>query len=158
MRIEHFHKSCLWLKKCGLNRQDYALPCICFTYTNVSGLHKPHWYRWKIRDEQDKNSSYGISNTSFIIIIYDSIAINHTLILRWLVTSNSVKGKPARIQKSILSAWRKKSPVSCVWISGDYFPDSKINWCHPLRVSLVVISNVFICYDALQRHKWQWGW
>ena len=42
---------------------------------------------------------------SFIIIIYDIMAINHTLILHWLVTSSPGKEELANIQESILSAF-----------------------------------------------------
>lgn len=45
----------------------------------------------KNKEEGDKNSSYGISNTSFIIIMYDDVAISHTHILHWLMTSNSAQ-------------------------------------------------------------------
>lgn len=45
----------------------------------------------KNKEEGDKNSSYGISNTSFIITIYDDVAISHTHILQWLMTSNSAQ-------------------------------------------------------------------
>lgn len=45
----------------------------------------------KNKEEGDKNSSYGISNTSFIIIIYDDGAVSLTHVLHWLMTSNSAK-------------------------------------------------------------------
>ena len=147
IRLEHFHKSCLWLKKYGSNRHNCALPCICFTYTNVSGLHKPHWYRWKIREEQDKNSSYGIR-----------VSVTHLLLL-YMMPWQSVTLLPSHLKPhggrasqhpgiDSFSFLKKRSSISYVWISGDNFKDSEMKPSHPPRGVQVL---------TLERQEWLRG-